>query len=173
MEIWRIVKGYKSKYGCYRVSNLGRVKNGLGKELFKRKSKKGYMTVRMILIGGQEKNSQLHRVVAMAFIPNPDQLPQVNHLDGDKTNNKVSNLQWCTNRQNYDHAKGMGLLPVRPKGEKAYRATLSDKQALEIRAVVISKNGRGSITRKDLSEKYGVSFNVIKAIRNRTTYTHI
>lgn len=161
MEIWRFIDGFKSRYGRYRVSNKGRVKNGLGKTLIPRKTKKGYYLVSLVR-DSHETRKLLHRIVAKAFIPNPDQLPQVNHLDGDKKNNAVSNLQWCTNIGNHSHAHLNGLLPYT-------KVSLSDVS--EIRRAILSKNGRGEkISRIDLAKKYGVSIHVIKDIRAGKSY---
>lgn len=102
-EIWKDIDGYE---GLYQVSNLGRVKslprNGTVKtEKIMRltRTPKGYLNV--CLTKSKHQNPQrVHRLVAKAFIPNPYALPQVNHKDEDKTNNKVSNLEWCDNRYN-------------------------------------------------------------------------
>lgn len=58
---------------------------------------------------GKSRNAVVHRLLAIAFIPNPNQLPQVNHIDGIKTNNSIDNLEWCTNQDNSDHANSSGL----------------------------------------------------------------
>lgn len=69
---------------------------------------KGYQGTRLYH-EGKGKTFKLHRLVALAYIPNPDNLGQVNHIDGDKLNNTVSNLEWCSNQENHDHAIETGL----------------------------------------------------------------
>ena len=102
-EIWKPI-GYEG----YEVSNLGRVKSYKydkinGKIMKPYKNTKGYLQIDLQLDGRKRENRvhlAVHRLVAMAFIPNPDNLPQVNHKDEDKTNNCVDNLEWCTNDYN-------------------------------------------------------------------------
>ena len=106
IEEWKPVSGYE---GLYEVSNLGRVKtlaHGKGSNNHYKTgtlTKKGYLLVQFWK-GNQRKGLYIHRIVANAFLPNPQNLPQVNHKDGDKTNNKVDNLEWCTNSENQIHA---------------------------------------------------------------------
>ncbi|MBQ2397422.1 MAG: NUMOD4 motif-containing HNH endonuclease [Bacteroidales bacterium] len=98
-EIWRDIEGY---VGCYQVSNLGKVKSlKYGKEriLTASKSIYGYLIVNLRK-DGKQKHYLIHRLVASAFLPNIDNLPQVNHIDEDKTNNRVENLEWCSAEYN-------------------------------------------------------------------------
>lgn len=102
-EVWRDVPGY---VGLYKVSNQGRVKRcfGNGKENFLtgKKDKDGYTEV--ILSKNQRKKYfRLHRLVAEAFVPNPESKPQVNHKDRNKQNNSVTNLEWVTASENAKH----------------------------------------------------------------------
>lgn len=111
IEIWKDIKGYE---GLYKVSNYGRVKSlnynktKKEKELKLYKNKKGYFSVNLYL--NKKIHSKLvHRLVAETFIPNPKNKPQVNHIDGDKTNDKVDNLEWVTNKENVIHSWKTGL----------------------------------------------------------------
>lgn len=97
MEQWKDIIGFEGKY---QVSDLGRVKSlnyhreGKGRVLVGNKLKSGYLRV-CLWKDGKMKNYLVHRLVTEAFLPNPDNLPQVNHKDECKTNNAVSNLEWC------------------------------------------------------------------------------
>ena len=94
MEEWRDIKGYEGKY---QVSNLGRVRSfhGKGKLLKGTPDKDGYLRIALCK-NGMRKYFGIHQLVALVFIPNPNNLPCVNHKDEDKTDNKVENLEWCT-----------------------------------------------------------------------------
>ena len=109
-EIWKDIKGFE---GLYQVSNLGEVKSlnyrGHGKEkLLKQSHTNGYPVV-VLYINGDKFQKYIHRLVAETFIPNPNNLPQVNHIDGVKMNNNVSNLEWCSVAHNLVHAIDTGL----------------------------------------------------------------
>lgn len=102
-ELWKDVKGYE---GLYQVSNLGRIKSFHKEDEIIMKcflSKNGYVRVCLTKFGVGSKKL-VHRLVAQAFIPNPNNLPQVNHKDGNKQNNKVDNLEWCTPSENMLHS---------------------------------------------------------------------
>ena len=100
-EVWRPVKGYE---GLYEVSNYGRVKSLKRNTAHERikspiKDRDGYLIV-CFNKNGKQSNKRIHRLVAEAFIPNPNNLPQVNHKNEIKTDNCVENLEWCDNKYN-------------------------------------------------------------------------
>lgn len=114
MEVWKPITGYES----YLVSNFGNVKNSKGKLLSLDKTKKGYLRVDLTS-EGKKKHFKVHRLVAGAFIPNPNNLPQVNHKDTNKSNNHVDNLEWSNNQLNMAHAFVNNLSHnIRDKGGK-------------------------------------------------------
>lgn len=154
------VKGYE---GIYDVTDTGEVFSRLSNKVLKAgKTKKGYLIVNL-----RQKTFNLHRLVAQAFIPNPDNLPQVNHIDGDKTNNNVTNLEWCDNSFNQLHALKIGL--KKDYGVNSHTAKLTEKEVLEIRSKYIPRVY--SMCR--LADEYGVSYIVINKIINRKTWKHI
>lgn len=110
-EIWKDVEGYE---GIYKVSSLGNVKklnyknSGKEQNISLCNDADGYLLVNLRL-NNKSKSKRVHRLVAQAFIPNPDNKPQVNHIDGDKQNNKIENLEWVTPLENNKHAWDTGL----------------------------------------------------------------
>ena len=113
-EIWRDIKGFEGKY---MVSNLGRVKslnyNKTGKEKIMKGVPDGYGYFQLSLCKeGKVKNCRINRLVAQAFIPNPDNLPEVNHKDKIRTNNRVDNLEWCTTQYNVEYSKAKAVIGI-------------------------------------------------------------
>lgn len=105
VEIWRDIEGYEN---LYQVSNLGRVKalgNGIcnsKEKIIKPSNSRGYLHVNLCK-EGKIKTHLIHRLVAQVFIKNPENLPQVNHKDEDKSNNRVDNLEWCSAKYNTNY----------------------------------------------------------------------
>ena len=103
MEFWKEINGYEN----YSVSTWGRVKNNLtGDILYQEKHDKGYVRV-CLMRDKQKHHMKVHRLVAQAFIPNPESKPQVNHIDGNKRNNSYTNLEWVTDEENKAHQNMM------------------------------------------------------------------
>lgn len=143
-EIWKDIDGYE---GLYQISDLGKIKSLqrwkpnhnqtgftgtfklLEEKILKPKvDRKGYLFVELHK-NGKSKHYKVHRLVAKAFIPNPDNKPQVNHINGNKTDNKKENLEYCTNYENQKHAWLIGLQKPRiseknPKAKKVIQYDL-------------------------------------------------
>ena len=161
-EIWKPVVGYE---GHYQVSNFGRVKSiKFGKEIIlKQNIRRGYYYV-CLSKNGIAKNYFVHRLVAQAFLPNPDNLPQVNHKDEDKTNNNVTNLEWCTKEENQNHAVRTNLMQ---HGEDRPSAKLKESDVLEIYKL------KGIMKASDIANKYGVSKNTINCILRGSKWKYL
>jgi hypothetical protein len=111
MEEWKPIKGYEDRY---EASSCGRIRSYNKKRqtylILKSYNHKGYLRVDL-----RGKLPRVHRIVAEAFIPNPLNKPEVNHINGIKSDNRVVNLEWCTRQENQNHAYDTGLI-VKPRG---------------------------------------------------------
>ena len=179
-EIWKDIEAYE---GLYQVSNLGRVRsldrkmvrsNGRpctrkGQILRTNKVWSGYLLVRLCN-GGVEQDYTVHRLVAKAFIPNRENKPQVNHIDGNKQNNQVNNLEWCTNGENVKHALRTGLIREQ-KGDNASHRTLTSDEVRYIRENHIKYDKEYGATA--LGKRFGVATSCIIAIVKRKTWKEI
>lgn len=132
MEIWKPVKGYEGRYevsDCGNVRSILFVNNHAIKPRIKRmsitvnKRNRCYVSIQK---DGKRENCLVHRLVAKAFLPNPLNLPEVNHLDGDTQNNAVENLEWCTKKHNCQHAYVNDLTSLRAYNEKKEKPIVRD-----------------------------------------------
>jgi hypothetical protein len=161
IEEWRPVEGWE---GFYEVSSLARVRR-LPREV-RTCGIKRIFTVRIcrggvvkmstdkagyyradLYNGERRKNSLVHRLFAVAFIPNPDAKPCINHIDGDKKNNSADNLEWCTHIENMQHAFATGLTKTFDvlSGDESPNSKLNSKQVVEIKERLKSGEAIASI----------------------------
>lgn len=175
MEIWKSIKGYES---IYEVSSKGRVRsldrvsrNGFVKTNLKGKMLSISNSERYSNVGlskdSKTKNFKVHRLVAIAFIPNPENKPEVNHKDGNKTNNILDNLEWNTKAENQKHAFDNGLLVT---GVSTYNSVLTESIVLAIRRL---HRINPKVNKLKISKKLNVSNSLIHNIINRVKWKHI
>jgi hypothetical protein len=176
MEKWRKINGYD----FYWVSDLGNIKsetrivtkkNGLQQKVQSRImkpkiSKHGYFRIGLVDKDGKQKFYQFHRLVLITFAGLNEAKTQVNHIDGNKSNNSLCNLEWVTSSENQRHAHLIGLKSQ--KGEKHTQSRLTEKQVLEIRQSL--NNG---VKQRILGEKYGVKRSYISEIKTKRVWRHI
>lgn len=166
-EIWKDVPGYEDRY---QVSNLCRVRS---KDRYVRKNflRKGKLLKPSLNTQGylwfstwKGQHLRVHRAVALAFIPNPNNYPFVNHKDGNKLNNSIINLEWCTVQMNSQHAYDLGL-HVKLCSDSA---KLKKHEILEIKKLLTT-----AMLNKDIAAKYKISTRTVLDIRKGKTWAHI
>ena len=166
-EEWRDVGGYE---GLYQVSNLGRIRsfhNQYGRVLKPIRTTDGYSQVTLTKKGNQTF-VRLHVLIARAFIPNVENKPQVNHIDGNRQNCRVDNLEWVTPKENIQHAYRTGLAKSGPNHS---RSLLTAEQVRYIRRVY--KKGDPEFGMGALGRKFGVHIGVIYGVIHRKTYKNV
>lgn len=173
-EIWRKVPGLPSEY---EASSSGRIRSiggsysttFRGKQITRIKpprvyalrglSTKGYARINL---GGRIYHA--HRLIALAWVPNPDNLPQVNHRNGEKLDNRPENLEWVSNQQNRDHAVATGLHPIGSKISKR----LTEADIPVIRAMAEQR-----IPQHEIAAIFNVCQQTISHIVRRSTWQHV
>ena len=174
IEKWKIIKEFPDVL----ISNKGNIKS---LETLKDRTvhiNSGYELI--VLENEKGRYSRLvHRLVAQTFIPNPENKPCVNHLNGIKTDNRVENLEWVTYKENIEHAAKTGLIDytkrkntntkIYPRDENHKLTKATREQVIEMRKMYDS----GDYVLRELSDKFSMSISVIWKIVNRKTWKHI
>ena len=163
-EEWKDVKGYE---GLYQVSNLGEVKSFLkgGCIRKQRTTRQGYKEV-TLNDKGRKQTLKVHRLVAIAFIENPLRKKEVNHINCIKDDNKLSNLEWCTPKENSKHAINNGLLNSR-NGVLNGNCKLTEDDVLKIKHII----KLNIFTQLEIGEMFNVSQGTISAIKNNRVWS--
>lgn len=158
MTEWKYIEGYNERYKIYDDGRVEQLSGGEYKPKAQYDKGDGYMTVNLYKAGERHRAHLVHRLVATHFMPTEDANLIVNHKDGNKGNNDVSNLEWVTRKENSRHAVKHGLHKVKRQ--------LTDKQVIEIRYAF--DNGFRNIGQ--LADDYGVGRQVVKGVIERKTY---
>jgi len=158
---YRVVKDFAR----YEVSDTGVIRNiKSGKILKQFKYQTGYLGVNLCKVG-QQRPSLVHRVVGLAFIANPENKPTINHKNAIKTDNSLRNLEWCTQKENIEHAV---KLRIHNFGERHGHSKFKDADIITIR-----KLKESGVSTKNISRYYGVYESTIERINKRKTWAHI
>jgi hypothetical protein len=190
-----MLKDIKEYEGRYAISDEGQVWSYYSKRWLKQwdivSHRKGYTREQVykqvnFKLNGKLKKYSVHRLVALAFIPNPDNKPEVNHIDGNPSNNHISNLEWVTASENLLHAYRIGLIVISDEhrkraselGKRTGKITakinnklkrkLTFEQAQEIK--LLYNNGKSGISQRQLAKKYKVDQKVIVSIVKERSY---
>jgi hypothetical protein len=162
-------------YTIYRDGTVTSSKSGMERPLSAHIARTGYPSV------GLKRNGRtvvytVHRLLALCFLPNPEGKPQVNHIDGDKQNNSLDNLEWCTDADNKRHAYFVGLMPRSTPRKHAARLVLADKMIAARRRfsddeVAAIKSARMSgETFRSIGDRYGCSHTTISSLCSGRSY---
>lgn len=159
---WKDIAGYE---GLYRVSNKGRVFSSRKGAVMKKSVHRNEYDRISLCKKGRSRHSSVHRLVAQAFIPNPLNLAQVNHINGIKSDNRALNLEWCTLQQNIAHSMSTGL---GVRGVRVGSSILKVNQVKEIKYRL--KNGERG---RKIAKEFGVNESTVSCIKLRKNWKQV
>lgn len=177
-EIWKDIKGYEEKYQVSSLGNVRRLAHYGGRQFVEKGKGKGrrFLSEKTVAfnmttpgyysVGLCAKKHQVHRLVAKAFIPNPENKREVNHINGIKTDNRVSNLEWVTPSENIRHAIKSGA--IKTFGENNHFSKLTTDKVRVMKYML----SRG-IRRQWIAKWFEVTIDNVKHIHNGKTWKHV
>lgn len=160
MEIWKDID-----IAGYEVSNHGRVRKTESKKVIRFGNHDGYERL-VVRIDGKTYNRSVHRLVAIAFIPNYENKPEVNHINGIRNDNRVENLEWCTRVENLEHAWNVLGFVLNPDNA-AHNRKITDDQVRQIKTLL------KEVPYRQVAEIVGTSFHIVRNIYRGKTWKHI
>lgn len=164
-EEWGEIFGFPT----YRVSNFGRVVNTVSGRILKNTiGSENYLRIGLYSETAKNKKKLVHRLVGEAFLENPENKPEINHIDGDKQNNVIFNLEWCTSSENQKHAYSTGLQISTLQGVGHFAAKISSKDVRMIRIL-----GAIGIKQKSIGKRFGINQQNVSLICSRKAWKHI
>lgn len=181
-EVYVDIRGYEGYYQISNYSNVksldrvikqktGKTQTIKGRILKQRTNPGGYYYVELSK-NGTKATFAIHQLVAQAFLDNPGNKPIVNHIDGNKLNNSLTNLEWATYSQNLQHAYKTGLrrtVSIEAVGTKNYKRKLKPEQVIEIKRLLAT----GNLTHKDIATKFDVARSTVTEIKSGRRWKHL
>ncbi len=159
-----------TEYKGYLISSCGKVWSCKTKRIMKTFiCRQGYENIQLYDGKGNKIHTSIHRLVASSFIRNEQDKPVVNHIDGDKRNNNVTNLEWSTTSENNKHAYKLGLskTPIL-RGERGGNSKLTEKEAIKI--IILRKSG---MKIKEIGDMFRVTDTTVSNIYSGKTWSHL
>lgn len=160
------------KRDMYLVSSYGRVKNKHTRCILKPMVNKGYLYVKLMRTDCNSYKEAIHRIVCTMFNGDSDGLPHVNHIDGNKHNNYYTNLEWCTPKENVEHAIRTGLTPPVKRGEESGNAKISERDAEEICRLIVIHKGNIHAIMNDITNTT-ITRKIIEGILYKLSWRHV
>lgn len=159
MEIFKEIQGFE---GLYEISNLGNIKNVIKNKLLKfGKHNQGYLQVSLSK-NNKKTTFKIHRLIAIYFIDNPNNYKIINHVDGNKLNNSIENLEWCTSKHNNEHAYKLGLRFMTSKN-----LNILNKKVINIETNIVYESAKEVAIKHNLV--YGTLINKLNGRRTNNT----